>query len=56
MIVFDELSGLALMGRDGRITRPATGFARLAGDATWYHNATTVADSTERAVPAPGAW
>ena len=53
MIVFDELSGLALMGRDGRIDASRfPNFARLAGDATWYRNATTVADYTDTAVPA----
>jgi len=53
MIVFDEFSGLSLLGPDRRIDAarlPA--FRRLAGDATWYRNATTVADFTERAVPA----
>ncbi len=53
MIVFDELSGLALMGRDGRIDASRfPNFARLAGDATWYRNATTVAEYTDTAVPA----
>jgi hypothetical protein len=53
MIVFDEFSGLSLLGHDRRIDAarlPA--FARLAGDSTWYRNATTVADFTERAIPA----
>ena len=53
MIVFDELAGFALNGRDGRIDASRfPNFARLARDATWYRNATTVADFTERAVPA----
>ena len=53
MIFFDELSGSALMGPDRRINAerfPA--FARLARDSTWYRNANTVADFTDRAVPA----
>lgn len=53
MIVFDELSGVALMGRDGRINaRRFPSFARLSREATWYRNATTVADFTTHAVPA----
>jgi hypothetical protein len=59
VILYDELSGLALMGPDGRIDAarfPA--FARLARDSTWYRNANTVADFTDRAVPAilTGEW
>ena len=51
MIVFDELSGLALMGPDGEINESRyPSFARLADDATWYRNATTVADFTGRAI------
>ena len=53
MILFDELSGLALMGSDNNVNRqrfPA--FAQLERDATWYRNANTVADFTDRAVPA----
>ena len=53
MIVFDELSGLALMGPDGGIDAARfPNFARLAGDSTWYRNATTVADFTDHALPA----
>jgi hypothetical protein len=53
VIVFDELASFALNGRDGRIDASRfPNFARLARDATWYRNATTVADFTERAVPA----
>jgi len=53
MILFDELAGFALHGPDGRIDASRyPNFARLAGDATWYRNATTVADYTDRAVPA----
>jgi hypothetical protein len=52
LTIFDELS-LASLIRDGRIDGeryPA--FATLADGATWYPNATTVADNTTRAVPA----
>jgi hypothetical protein len=53
VIVFDELSGLALLGPDGRIDASRyPNFARLAGDATWYRNATTVSDYTDHALPA----
>jgi hypothetical protein len=53
MIVFDEFAGFALNGPDGRIDGSRyPNFARLARDATWYRNATTVADYTDRAVPA----
>ena len=53
MVVFDEFSGASLL--DGRRRIDGTRFpnlARLAQDATWYRNATTVADRTDRAVPA----
>jgi hypothetical protein len=53
VIVFDELSGLALLGPDGRIDASRyPNFARLAGDANWYRNATTVSDFTDHALPA----
>jgi Sulfatase len=53
VVVFDELAGFALNGADGRIDASRyPNFARLARDSTWYRNATTVADFTERAVPA----
>ena len=53
VILFDEFAGFALNGPDGRIDAARyPNFARLATDATWYRNATTVADYTERAVPA----
>jgi hypothetical protein len=53
LIVFDELPAISLMGRGRRIDAarfPA--FGRLARASTWYRNATTVSDSTTRAVPA----
>ena len=53
LAIFDELPVISLMARGGRIDAeryPA--FARLAREATWYRNATTVSDGTTRAVPA----
>jgi hypothetical protein len=53
MIVFDEFSPVALMGRDERIDRLRyPGFAALAREATWYRSATTVEWLSEVAVPA----
>jgi hypothetical protein len=53
VILFDEFAGYTLNGPDGRIDASRyPNYARLARDATWYRNATTVADFTERAVPA----
>ncbi|MBN1527650.1 MAG: sulfatase-like hydrolase/transferase, partial [Thermoleophilaceae bacterium] len=53
MILYDELSGTALMGRDGRVKSSLfPNFAKLAGTSTWYRNASTVADFTSQAVPA----
>ena len=53
VIVFDEFAGWTLLGPDGHVNAARyPNFAKLAGDATWYRNATTVADYTERAVPA----
>jgi hypothetical protein len=53
VIVFDELAGFSLMGADGNIDAARyPSFARLARHATWYRNATGVADYTDRAVPA----
>jgi hypothetical protein len=53
LIVFDELPTVALMDEDEEIDAvrfPA--FARLASEATWFRNATTVHAHTHRAVPA----
>ena len=53
LVLFDELPAISLMGPGERIDAarfPA--FGRLARDATWYPNATTVSDSTTLAVPA----
>lgn len=52
IVLFDELGGWALDGTNGRIdARRFPNFARFARDATWYRNANTVADFTDRAVP-----
>ncbi len=51
-IVFDEFSVAGLMDAEHRIDATRyPNFARLAGDSTWYRNATTVADATVLAVP-----
>jgi hypothetical protein len=53
VILFDEFAGWTLLGPDGNVDAARyPNFARLAREATWYRNATTVADYTERAVPA----
>ena len=53
MVIFDELSLFALMDAGGGIDAVRfPHFAALAGAATWYRNATAVADYTPLAVPA----
>jgi hypothetical protein len=53
MVVFDELPLTSLLDASGRIDRVRyPGFASLAGDATWFRNATTLSDQTTKAVPA----
>ena len=53
MVVFDELPATSLMDSRDRIdARRFPAFASLAGDATWYRAATTVAGRTTEAVPA----
>ncbi len=53
MVVLDELPTVSLMRADGDIDAERyPNFARLAGDATWYRNATTVHEWTTGAVPA----
>ncbi len=53
MIVFDEFSGMSLVNEDHAIDAVRyPNFARLAGTATWYRNATTVHPRTHNAVPA----
>ncbi len=52
MLVFDEMPLVSLLDRYGRIDRVRyPNLAALAGSATWYPNATTVADSTKLAIP-----
>lgn len=53
MVVLDELPTVSLMEAEGEIDGERyPNFARLAGDATWYRNATTVHEWTTGAVPA----
>jgi hypothetical protein len=53
LVIFDELPAISLMGPGARIdAKRFPAFGRLARDTTWYRNATTVSDSTTRAVPA----
>lgn len=52
MVIFDELSSTALMNQHREIDPVRyPNFAALARKATWYRNATTVADSTAYAIP-----
>ena len=52
MVVFDELPTHSLLGRSGRIDPIRyPNFAKLAGDSTWYVNATTASDATKFAIP-----
>lgn len=52
VIVFDEFPQLSLLDQAGRLdARHHPGFARLADDATWYRNATTLVGSTTHALP-----
>jgi hypothetical protein len=53
VVLLDELPTTTLLDDRGRIdARRFPGFAELAGNATWFENAYTVYDSTERAQPA----
>jgi hypothetical protein len=52
-IIIDEVPTTSLQQADGQLdAQRFPNFARLAATSTWYRNATTVADSTEVAVPA----
>jgi hypothetical protein len=52
-LILDELPTGSLMDSSRRIDASLyPNFARLGREATWYENATTVADQTERAIPA----
>jgi hypothetical protein len=51
-VVLDEMAASTLMTRDGELDSVRyPNFARLAGEGTWYRNATTVHDATADAVP-----
>jgi Sulfatase len=53
MVVLDELPTVSLLQADGEIDAARyPNFARLAADATWYRNATTVHEWTTGSVPA----
>ena len=53
LLVFDEFPADALVGPDGRIDAARfPNFAALARTSTWFRGATTVFDSTTKAVPA----
>ena len=53
LVVFDEFALSSLLTGDGRIDPVRyPNFADFAGTSTWYRNATTVYDVTDRAVPA----
>jgi hypothetical protein len=59
MIILDELPLTSLLDEDGQINAERyPNFARLAGDSTWYRNATTVAGWTPYALPSmlTGTW
>ena len=52
VVVFDELPLASLMTREGKFNdQRFPNFARLANQATWYRNATSVAPSTPESVP-----
>ena len=53
MLVLDELPLFSLLDAEGNIDAERfPNFSKLAGDSTWYRYATTVAESTDRVVPA----
>jgi hypothetical protein len=53
MVVFDELPATSLMSARDRVdARRYPAFASIAGDSTWYRDATAVAGRTTEAVPA----
>jgi hypothetical protein len=53
LVVFDQLPLVSLIDADGRLDRSAyPSFAALADTATWYRQASSVADRTEMAIPA----
>jgi hypothetical protein len=53
VVLFDEFPVNSLLDRRGRVDPERyPNFAELAGDSTWFRNAYTIYDSTERAQPA----
>src|SRR3954451_4582255 len=53
VVLFDEFPINSLLDRHGRVDpKRYPNFAELAGNSTWFRNAYTVYDSTERAQPA----
>jgi hypothetical protein len=59
VLLFDELPLVSLLDSDGRVDAERfPHFAELAGQSTWYRNATTVAGWTPHALPAmlTGRW
>jgi hypothetical protein len=53
LVVLDELPTASIMDGRGRLdAKRLPNFAQLAGDATWYRDASSVADQTNQAVPA----
>ena len=53
VVLLDELPSHTLIGEDGKLdAKRYPGFAELAKQRTWFRNAHTVYDSTERAQPA----
>ena len=53
VVVFDQLQLAALLDREGNVDRGAfPHFGALADDATWFRNATAVAELTQYALPA----
>ncbi|MPZ25816.1 MAG: sulfatase-like hydrolase/transferase [Micromonosporaceae bacterium] len=59
MIILDELAMLSLLDETGGVDAERfPNFARLAGDSTWYRNATAAAGWTPYAIPAmlSGRW
>ena len=52
-IILDEFPTTSLLNEHHQIDAARyPNFAALAGDATWFRNATTVSDSTDRSIPA----
>ena len=53
VVLFDELPSTSLMDEQGAVDAERfPGFAELAENATWFRNAHSIYDSTERAQPA----